>query len=65
MRVCRRKQQGKIEVVDPVGTGHLSQARRLHGILTARLVLQEFVLQETVGLVRFPSIQPSHWRADF
>jgi hypothetical protein len=53
------RQQGKIEVADPMGTGTFVKHGKLYGILTAAHVLQEFGLEETVGLVRFPSIQPA------
>jgi hypothetical protein len=53
------KRKGNIEVADPMGTGTFVRLGKLYGILTAGHVLQEFGLEETVGLVRFPSIQPA------
>ncbi|SDT08153.1 hypothetical protein [Bradyrhizobium canariense] len=53
------RQQGKIEVADPMGSGTFVKLGKLYGILTAAHVLREFGLEETVGLVRFPSIRPA------
>jgi hypothetical protein len=51
--------EGKIEVADPMGTGTFVKLGKLYGILTAGHVLEQFGLEETVGLVRFPSVQPA------
>lgn len=51
--------EGKIEMADPAGTGTFVKIGTLYGILTAGHVLKEFGEQETVGLVRFPSITPA------
>jgi hypothetical protein len=51
--------EGKIEVADPKGTGTFVKLGKLYGILTAGHVLKEFSEQETVGLVRFPSVTPA------
>lgn len=49
----------KVEFAEPMGTGTFVKLGKVYGILTAGHVLAKFGLQETVGLVRFPSIQPS------
>lgn len=51
--------EGKIEFAEPMGTGTFVKLDKVYGILTAGHVLAKFGLQETVGLVRFPSIQPA------
>ncbi|WP_316168830.1 MULTISPECIES: hypothetical protein [unclassified Bradyrhizobium] len=51
--------EGKIEAADPKGTGTFVKLGKLYGILTAGHVLKEFGEQETVGLVRFPSVTPA------
>jgi hypothetical protein len=51
--------EGKVELSKPMGTGTFVKLGKLYGILTAGHVLAKFGLQETVGLVRFPSIQPA------
>lgn len=50
--------QGKTETADPMGTGTFVKLGKVYGILTAGHVLAKLGSQETVGLVRFPSIQP-------
>jgi hypothetical protein len=51
--------EGKVEFGQPMGTGTFVKLGKVYGILTAGHVLAKFGLQETVGLVRFPSIQPA------
>jgi hypothetical protein len=53
------RQEGKTEVADPMGTGTFVKLGQLYGILTAGHVLEQFGSEETVGLVRFPSIHPA------
>lgn len=50
---------GNQEVAEPMGTGTFVKHGRLYGILTAGHVLAQFGENETIGLVRFPSIQPA------
>jgi hypothetical protein len=50
---------GKVELAEPMGTGTFVKFGKVYGILTAGHVLAKFGLRETVGLVRFPSIQPA------
>jgi hypothetical protein len=50
--------QGNDEVGVPAGTGTFVKLGRVYGILTAGHVLKELATNETVGLVRFPSVQP-------
>ena len=50
---------GNQEVAEPMGTGTLVKHGRLYGILTGGHVLAKFGGNEMVGLVRFPSIQPT------
>jgi hypothetical protein len=42
----------------PVGTGTFVKLGRVYGILTAAHVLKELDPKSTVGLVRFPSVDP-------
>ncbi len=46
------------EVAEPAGTGTFVKIGRVYGILTAAHVLKELDPNSTVGLVRFPSVQP-------
>ena len=50
---------GKNEVAEPMGTGTFVKLGKLYGILTAGHVLEKLGVDETVGLVRFPSIRPA------
>jgi hypothetical protein len=50
---------GNQEVAEPMGTGTFVKHGKLYGILTAGHVLAKLGDNETVGLVRFPSIQPA------
>jgi hypothetical protein len=51
--------EGKREVAEPMGTGTFVKLGKLYGILTAGHVLAKLGTDETVGLVRFPSILPA------
>ena len=51
--------EGKVEFAEPKGTGTFVKFGNVYGILTAAHVLAECGPQETIGLVRFPSIQPA------
>jgi hypothetical protein len=53
------KREGKVEVAQPAGTGTFVKLGRVHGILTAGHVLEGLDPNATIGLVRFPSIQPA------
>jgi hypothetical protein len=46
------------EIAEPAGTGTFVKLGRVYGILTAAHVLKELNPKSTVGLVRFPSVQP-------
>jgi hypothetical protein len=48
----------KQEIAEPAGTGTFVKLGRVYGILTAGHVLKELNEKSTVGLVRFPSVQP-------
>jgi hypothetical protein len=48
----------KAEIAEPMGTGTFVKIGRVYGILTAAHVLDKLDPQSTVGLVRFPSVQP-------
>src|SRR5687768_10536137 len=50
--------EGNREVGEPAGTGTFVKLGRVYGILTAAHVLKELDPKSTVGLVRFPSVQP-------
>jgi len=50
--------EGRQEVATPAGTGTFVKLGRVYGILTAGHVLKALDPQTTVGLVRFPSVQP-------
>jgi hypothetical protein len=52
------RQDGKHEVAEPAGTGTFVKLGRVYGILTAAHVLKELGSEGTIGLVRFPSVQP-------
>jgi hypothetical protein len=52
------RMEGRQEVAAPAGTGTFVKLGRVYGILTAGHVLKELDPQSTVGLVRFPSVQP-------
>ena len=52
------KKDGKAEIAEPAGTGTFVKLDRVYGILTAGHVLKEIDPKSTVGLVRFPSVQP-------
>ena len=48
----------KQEAAEPAGTGTFVKLGGIYGILTAGHVLNELDPQSTVGLVRFPSVEP-------
>lgn len=48
----------KKEVAEPAGTGTFVKLGGVYGVLTAGHVLKELDPQSTVGLVRFPSVEP-------
>jgi hypothetical protein len=52
------KREGKTEVAEPAGTGTFVKLGRVYGILTAGHVLKGLDPEATIGLVRFPSVQP-------
>ncbi|MEH2513468.1 hypothetical protein V1291_004822 [Nitrobacteraceae bacterium AZCC 1564] len=54
----RFKVANQIETAEPAGTGTFVKLGEVYGILTAGHVLQPMQQGETVGLVRFPSIEP-------
>lgn len=52
------KKDGKAEIAEPAAAGTFVKLDRVYGILTAGHVLKELDPKSTVGLVRFPSVQP-------
>ena len=54
----RFMREGKIEAAEPAGTGTFVKIGRVYEILTAGHVLEGLDPKTTVGLVRFPSVQP-------
>ena len=54
----RFKRDGKTETAAPAGTGTFAKLGKVYGILTAGHVLQPMGINEVVGLVRFPGVQP-------
>ncbi len=48
----------KQEIAEPAGTGTFVKLGGIYGVLTAGHVLNQLDPQNTVGLVRFPSVQP-------
>lgn len=52
------RKEERQEVAEPAGTGTFVKLGRVYGILTAGHVLNNFDAQSTVGLVRFPSVEP-------
>lgn len=48
----------KEEIAEPAGTGTFVKLGGTYGVLTAGHVLNELDPQSTVGLVRFPSVEP-------
>lgn len=48
----------KQEVAEPAGTGTFVKLGGIYGVLTAAHVVKELDPQSTVGLVRFPSVEP-------
>src|SRR5258708_4459983 len=53
------RREGNREIGEPAGTGTFVKLGRVYGILTAAHVLKELDPQSTVGLVRFPSVEPA------